>query len=372
MTKEQDMHAINRPAMAGKGRAAVASALALLALLLLAPAAGATYNPIGSGTTKIRLDKGFLRLMAGAGVKLSARAPAQLKAGVLRFPASGGKFDPTDSKGTVEHEGALLFVAGGRRLPLKALQLKTTQMHAPFSVKVGGGQLKLAQAKRLAVSRHGFDSEIKVSDLRLSAKVAGRLGKKLALRGLFKPGLLLGSSVTKVAPVTVAMQQSGKISLTVASGFAAKLQSLFVAVNPIFPAEHPGPFTLPIFEGTLAPDASSGRLATQGSLEFLQLGGGQVFWHEPSLDFGAGSVSAEAEIDPSPPYGGKVGSVPIATLAAGAISNDPGARTITDAGAPLGLGAAAAALFNQAFAEGKEVFTPGEALGALSFTVEGE
>jgi hypothetical protein len=49
--------------------------------------------------------------------------------------------------------------------------------------------------------------------------------------------------------------------------FVNKLNSLFVAVNPIFPAEHPGSFDLPIFGGTISPDGSLGRVETKGSLE---------------------------------------------------------------------------------------------------------
>ena len=47
-----------------RGRATSALAiLTLLALLAVAPAAHATYNPIVSGTTKLTLDKGFLSLL---------------------------------------------------------------------------------------------------------------------------------------------------------------------------------------------------------------------------------------------------------------------------------------------------------------------
>jgi hypothetical protein len=349
--------------------------LLLLALLLLAPSAQADYDPLGSGTTKLALDKSFLASMKENGVKLAAVSPAKFKAGTVTFPVSGGKFDPLAAKGTIEHEGALLFKAKGGSLPLKALQLKTTQKGSPFSAKAGGGQLKIATAQGLTVSREGFGDKVKVAKLALSAKLATRLAKKLKLKGIVKAGQPLGSSLTQAQPQTIAVAPKGKVELTLAPTIAAKLDSLFVAVNPIFPAEHPGPFALAIFGGTIAPDASSGTIETQGALEFLQLGGGQVFWKEPWVDLAAKSLTAEVEALPSPPYGGKVGRLAVAPLAAGSVAADPRARTVSVTGSALGLDAATAALFNEVFAkpQGKTgVFVAGEALGMLSFVAVGQ
>jgi hypothetical protein len=351
--------------------------LAALLCLALTPSAQATYEPLGSGATRLALDKGFLALLKQNKVKLAAVAPAKLKAGVLSFSVSAGKFDPTNAKGTVEHEGALLFKAPRGSIPLKALQLKTTQERSPFSVKAGGGQLKLATAQSLAVSRQGFGNEVKVQELTLNAKVATRLAKKLKLRGVFKAGQPLGSSTTVANPETLALLPKGKASFVLAPGIAAKLESLFVALNPIFPAERPAPgsFTLPIAGGTIAPDGSSGQVVTQGSLEALQLGGGQVFWAEPLLDLQTKSFSAEADAEPSPPYAGKVGRVAIAALATASVSADPKTRTVSVSGASLSLDAATAQTFNEVFAkpQGKSgVFVAGEGLGVLSFTGWGE
>ena len=359
-----------------RGRATLAMVLALTCLLAAIPAAQADYDPLGSGTTKLTLDQGFLALLRQNGVKLSAAAPAKLRGTVLSFPVSGGKFDPTDAKGTVEHEGALRFAKGNRSLPLSALQLKTSQRRSPFSVKAGGGQLKLASAKSLTVSREGFGERVEVSSLSLSAKVAERLGKKLHLRGAFKEGQPLGQALTKAQPQRVAVLGKGRLSLTLDPGILAKLDSLFVAVNPIFPAEHLGAlFTLPIFGGTIAPDGSLGTLETQGALELLQLGGGQLFWREPWLELGARGLSAEVEAEPSPPYSGKVGRVGVAGLAGGVVASDPKARTGGVSGASLSLGASTAAAFNEVFArpQGRDgVFAAGEALGTATFTAQGQ
>jgi hypothetical protein len=358
-----------------RGRLTAALALTGLALFTPAPAAHADYDPLGSGQTKLTLDKSFLKLMAQNAVKLSAVAPAKLKGATVSFPVTGGKFDPTDAKGTIEHGGALRLASKAGSIPLRALQLKTTQKRSPFSAKAGGGQLKIASAQGLEVSRVGFGEKVRVGKLTLSAKLATRLAKKLRLRGILKEGLPFASSITRTNPETITVLGKGRVSLTLDPALSAKLDSLFVAVNPIFPAEHPGPFTLQTFDGTIAPDGSSGTIETQGALEFLQLGGGQVFWKEPGLDLAAKSFSAEVEVLPSPPYAGKVGRVGVAALLGGSVAADPKARTVTVANAALSLDAATAALFNEVFAkpQGREgVFVAGEALGSVSFVAEGE
>jgi hypothetical protein len=349
----------------------------LSALLAVAPAAQATYNPIASGTTKLRLAKSFLDLLRQNGVKLSGSGGVTIKGGTVTFPVSGGKFDPTTSNGFIEHAGALLFRAGSRKVPLTSLQLKTTQRHAPFSAKFGGGQLKVASVEKVTVTREGFGDKVAVSTLKLSAKVATRLDKKLHLKGVFAAGQPIGTAVTNATPQTVAVAQGGTAGFVFDPGIAAKLQSLFVAINPIFPAEHPGPFTLPIFTGTISPTATEGTIQTLGAIELVQIGGGQVFLREPWLELSGGAFSPELELDPSPPFPGKQGRVSVGALgfSGATISSDTAARTIGVANATVTMGANLAAAFNEAFAkpQGKaNVFAAGEPLGTISFTAQAE
>jgi hypothetical protein len=357
-------------------RPAIVATLALICMASPVPHARAAYDPIGGGATKLTFDSSFLTVLKQNGVKLSAVAPARLAGGSVTFPVAGGKFDPTSAGGTVEHEGSLVFRAGNRKLPLKALQLKTTQKHSPFSVKAGGSQLKMATAGKLAVARQGFGDRVEVAELDLGAKLATRLGKKLRLKHVFDEGQPLGSARTTVKPETVTLLGRNKVSLALDPGFAAKLASLFVAVNPIFPAEHPGEFTLPIFGGDLSPNGAKGRVETSGSLEFIQLGGGQVFWADSWLDPVAGTVSPELEVLPAPPYSGKQGRQVVSSFAlAGLAVSNAKARTIAISGASLGLSAATAQTFNEVFAkpQGKEnVFAAGEPLGRVSFTAQGQ
>jgi hypothetical protein len=342
-------------------------------LLVFVPTASAASDPLASGTTKLTLDRGFLAFLKRDKVALGATAPARLKGGVLTMPVSGGLMDPTSGKGTIEQPGALVF-RGRKSVPLKDITIKTK--HSPLIAKVGGSQLKVASSSKLTVKREGFGTSLSAGKLKLSAKVAERLNKKLRPKAPFEEGQTIGSLASRTQPATVTLLEANRAALVLDSAFLAKLASLFVSVNPIFPAEHSGPtFTFPIIRGgAIAPDASAGTLRTGGDVELLQLGGGQVFWHEPWPELGTKVDSAEVNVQPSPPYPGKLGRVGLFDLnmAAAAISSDPRARTIGVSGASLTLEAQTAATLNQAFSPGTETFRAGEALGVLSFVAQSQ
>jgi len=346
-----------------------------LAVLIPAPFASASYDPLGSGTTTVTLDKRFIAFIARDKIRLTTSGPAKRRGKKVVLPVSGGLVDPTTGKGTIEHDGELVLGNGRKRVPFRDLSLRTEG--APLIAKVGGSQLKVATAGKggLHSIRAGFGLDFRVNELRLAAKVATRLNKKLRPKMPFEAGQPIGFAISKVQPRTIAIL-GGEATLTLDPQIVAKLNALFVAVNPIFPAEHTGPvFNFPIVPGgAIAPDASVGELRTGGSIELLQLHGGQVFFRELWLDLDGRSESAEADVEPSPPYPGKTGRVPLIDLdlATAQISSDPENRTVSVAGARLTMQANVAGYFNEAFAERKEVFKAGETLGSLSFTAKAQ
>jgi hypothetical protein len=357
--------------LGARRRQAFTALLTSVALLAVATTAHASSDPLGSGTTKLTLDKGFARLLAAHGVELTATAPANRRDRAYTLPVSGGALDPAEEKGEIQQQGTLIFRRGARRVPLREIVVKTKP--EPLIAKVGGGQLKLASTTKRRFARAGFGSSFTASGLRLSAKLATRLAKKLRLHGVFAGGQRLGTLRSSAQPVTVAILSTGRATFAPDPAFLAKLDQLFISLNPIAPAERsPGPiFSVPIIGGgALAPDASAGTLRSGGSLEFLQLGAGQIFWHELWLDPGTHQVLAEADIEPTPTLPGKLGQVPVLTLGAGTLASNPSARTIAISAAPLTLTATTAAYFNQTFATGKEAFAPGELLGTVSFSAQ--
>jgi len=353
-------------------QAPTAIALTALALLAGAAAAQATYDPLGSGTTKLALDKRFVSFLKADGIEFTASAGAKRKGSSITLPVSAGNMDPTIGMGEIDLGGTIAFQGAKGRVPLRKVTVKTKQ--ATLTAKVGGGQLKVATSSKRSSARKGFGTKYTAKALKLTAKVATRLNKKLRPKLPFAAGQAIGTLVSNAQPQLVTVLDRGRATLVLDSAFAAKMDSLFVSINPIFPAEHQGStFTFPIaVGGSLAPDGSRGTLRTGGSVEFLQLGAGQVFWQELWLDLAARSDTAEVDVEPTPAFPGKLGRIGVLDLGAAAVSSDPKARTISVSAAPLTLQASAAANFNQAFAPGKEPFKAGEAVGALSFSAQGQ
>lgn len=347
--------------------------LAALTLALMAPPAEAVeYDPVASGATTFTLAKPFSRLLATHHVSVQARAGAKRKGQAIVLPASGGEFEPLRGTGTVESEGTIVFVAGNRKVPFRDVSFKAKA--SPFYAKVGGGQLKVGRAGKVGYKREGFGIGFTATGLRLSSKVATRLDKKLRLGKAIAPGQLIGTMVSRAQPATVHLLARNRVSLALDAGFVAKLNKLFVSINPVAPAElGAGPtLSFPIaLESDLAPNGATGLIKTEGSVELLQLGSAQVFWRELEMEPSLATLSSEVDLEPSPPKAGKLAQAPLLSLGGGQISSDPTARTISLAGGTATLTTPTAEQLNSSFAEGKATFTAGETVGAISYTAQG-
>jgi len=350
------------------------SAFASLLLLLCLPTgAQASFDPLGAGQAKLLLDPGFASFLKQDGVTLSATQGAKRKGSSYLLPIVSGSLDPTEGKGEIDTEGALVFKDERKKVPLREITLKTN--HSPLIAKVGGSQLKVANSAKLSFKREGFDSSFGAAKLKLTAKAITRLNKKLRPDTPFKAGQVLGTLTAVAEPKLTAIGAQGKATLVYDPAFVAKLDHRFVSLNPIFPAEHVGAtFTYPIAAGgSLAPDASQGELRTGGTTEMLQLGAGQLFWQELWLDFGAKSGTSEVDVEPAPSFPGKLGRVGILALGGGSVASDPAKRTISVQGAALTLTSEGAKELNEAFAQGEApVFAPGEAVGQISFQAQAQ
>jgi hypothetical protein len=329
-------------------------------------------DPLGSGKTKLTLDKSFLSYLAKNELRLKAKLGAKRQDRTVTLPIVGGSMDLAEGRGEIVQEGTLLFEGARGKVPLRSIAVKTKK--TPLIAKVGGSQLKVAAAKTISSKRAGFGSTFKATELSLTAKAATRLNKKLRPKAPFAEGQLIGSLTSTAQPALITIEDQGRATLAFDPAFVSKLDSRFVSLNPIFPAEHQGPvFTLPLAAGgALAPDGSQGTLRTAGEVEALQLHGAQLFWRELWLDLGADQASVEAELLPSPPHPGKIARTAIFGISPVPVASDPKSRTISVSGAQLTLNAAGAQELNEAFGEGKALFGVGEVVGAVSFAAAGE
>jgi hypothetical protein len=354
-------------------RAPLLAILALALLSLLAPSAEAVeYDPVASGTTTLTFAPAFARLLASHHVSVQARTGAKRHGRAIAIPASGGEFEPLRGAGTVESEATIVFVAGKHKVPFRDITFKAKT--SPFYAKVGGGQLKVAKAGKLSFKREGFGIGFTATGLRLSAKVATRMSKKLRLGKALAAGQQIGTMVSRVTPASVHLLPKNRISLALDAGFVAKLNKLFVSINPIAPAElGAGPtLSFPIEpESALATDGSSGLIKSGGAVELLQLGSAQIFWREIWLEPSLSTLASEVDLEPSPPKAGKQAHGPLLSLAGGQVSAEPVARTISASGETAVLTAATADQLNSSFSDGKTTFAAGETVGTLSYTAQG-
>jgi hypothetical protein len=99
-----------------------------------------------------------------------------------------------------------------------------------------------------------------------------------------------------------------------------------------------------------------------------------LFWREVWWQPAAGAVFAETDVEPSPPQAGVApqGAL-LSTSSGGAVSSDPGSRTISISSGSLALTASTAASLNAAFGhQGAPEFSAGEAIGSFSVDGSGE
>ena len=92
---------------------------------------------------------------------------------------------------------------GRKRVPLRKIALKTK--HSPLIAKVGGSQLKIATSAKLSSKREGFGTFSAAKALKLTAKVATRLNKKLRPKVPFTQGQPLGTLTANAQPRLVAI-----------------------------------------------------------------------------------------------------------------------------------------------------------------------
>lgn len=394
---------------------AVAVVAALAAMLALAPLASAASDPIASGTTTIKLNKGLVKTLKKYKVKVLRLSPASVKGRTVTLPVSGGSLDPVTGLGSVEHSGGIKFKAGKKSAAVNTLLLDTTT--GSLNAKVAGKSMKFASVKGFTVARNGFGANVSISALKLTGKAAKQLNKKLGFTGKkkgkskavkppFKGNQALGSSTSETQPKTVGVLPTGNAQLVLSNAALAKLNS----VGP-HPPNEPGPFAVklapieptkvvsltpvtavfPISGGTVGPTATTGVLQTAGGLQLTQnleaVGKGETTLMMSNIwvDLGAKTASVEVTItNPKTPEAnlGNLGRASIAdiNLTGATIVSDPATRTVSVQNASATLQAVTAETLNSVFItpienatkEPQTKFAGGDPLGVFSFTAQTE
>jgi hypothetical protein len=380
-------------------------AAALFALLAFAPFASAASNPVGSGTTTITLNNGFVKKLKKSGVKVEKLKPTTLKGNKATFTISGGTLDSATGLGTINLSGGIQFKAGKKKAPVKGLVLDTAKK--TLTGNVAGKKLKLATVSAATATPNGFGVNIAIKSMKLTGPAAKQLNKKLgfSVRSKraatsrsagppFRVNLLLGSSRSNAQPRKAAILPGTTEMLALNSQLVGKLAQVGVELKPLpassFASEGPAPvIASPIVGESIAPDATSGIVKTSGGLRLLQsFGAGEetkmtlaAAW----VDLGTKTLTFEMRVDSEGIDDekldlGSLGRRAFAGvgLTGATVTANPATRTVSVQNATATLGTATAERLNQVFVEPFESkmgapaghFAAGEQFGTFSFAVQ--
>ncbi|HET9506828.1 MAG TPA: hypothetical protein VFO81_02695 [Gaiellaceae bacterium] len=331
-----------------------AGAIALL--LALAPAASAARVDLAGGDTNVRVDRGTLRAVTGAGIALAPTGAAEATGRRVRFPITGGRIDPASGAGRVDHRGGLRFSRGGRSVKLTRFRIQGRHL----SALAGGDRVRILRLRAgdAVVRRTATTTTVSGVRLELTRTAARALNAALGTH-LFARGIVLGSARVH-ARLGELFIQDGSTSLAVDAGAASALASQGIVPGLIAPASanSDGSLAFPITRGRVDAGTFAGLIRHSGGLSLTK---GSTRVELTRFDIG---------IDSSPQLTALVGGsrVPILNLDLSGLTQDVDGLDVTLGNVRATLTAQAAAALNQAF--GTTAFSEGLLLGVATVRAE--
>jgi len=323
--------------LAGAGLVPLA---ALAVALFFAPTASA--NPIASGSTALKLDKGVTKVLKQNKVRVTPIGPATVQGGAVSFPITGGSLDPSTAVGTIRHSGGLRFKVGKRQLVTRSFTVKTGKGNVLIA-KVGRASVPLLSLdlKKAKVSRNGLGITVRSVGVSLTGVAARALNRTFKVK-LFSKGLKLGSVVVKTQPSSVKLAAEGSTDLTLDPAAAGALTSLGVAVAPIGPATAlpGGEISFPITGGRANTSTFAGSIRHSGGISLTK---GMTVVELTNF-----TINVDGEPDLTAVLNGG-DRVSILDLDLSALTADVSGLDITLGNASAGLTAAAAGALSAAF-----------------------
>lgn len=372
-------------------------ALALFALLAFAPIASASSDPVGSGSTKMVVTKGFKKKLSKKKVKLQKWGSGKLKGRQITLRVTGGAYDPLTGQGRVSNKPSDGFKLkyGKRTVPISDIEVNTVQKLV--RAKVANAKMKFANlGKQFPSTRDGFGTAYAWGKVKLTGKAAKRINSKLGLKNAFKGGNVISNVSGTAQPSEATLVPTGNANLALSASALEKLAKVALPVElsivPPTSIVAPGPpptVAFPIGGGALAPDASKGTLQTTGGLKLTQnlepatkVPGDVTTVTLANIWVDMGTLQATVEVSIENPVNakanlGNLGRASIAdiNLAGATIVSDPVNRTISVQNASAFLQAVTAETLNSVFITPieealkvpQEKFAPGDPLGTFSF-----
>jgi hypothetical protein len=325
--------------------------VALAALAVAAPAAGAKVKLAGGATT-LKLYEQTAQVLTSNGVTVSPVRPAKVRGGGVAFPISGGSIDPASAAGRIGHRGGLTLRAGGRRVTLRSFRVHVGSKRAILTARAGKARLtalslSLAKAR---VRRDGLATTVTRVRATLTGQAAKALNAAFATN-LFAKGLPIGSVSVRAVPAQVELA-GGATTLELDPGAAQALTSLGIAAAPIAPgrATDDG-LAFPITGGKVDAKTFAGAIRHSGGIRLTK--------GSTSVDLAEFAIEVDQDPDLTALLGGERAS--ILSLDLSKLEAAVKGRRITLSGVGAALTAGAAQALNGAFST--SAFTEGLVLG---------
>lgn len=328
----------------------------LAVLLALAPAASAARVDLAGGDTNVRVDRGTLSAVTGAGIAIAPTGAAKTSGRRVRFPITGGRLDPAAGAGTVNHRGGLRFSRSGRSLELTRFRIQGRFL----SALAGGDRVRILRLRAGAAVVRRTATTTTVSGVRLElTRAAARALNATLGTSVFARGTVLGTARVhaRLAELSV---EDGSTSLAVDPGAASALASQGIVPGLIAPASanSDGSLAFPITRGRVDAQTFTGLIRHSGGLSLTK---GQTRVELTRFDIG---------IDGTPQLTALVGGsrVPILDLDLAGLTQNIDGLDVTLGNVRATLTAQAAAALNQAF--GTTAFSEGLLLGVATVRAE--
>ena len=200
------MNEVTRPIRpSGSFLSAVATVSALALFLIFASAASAASESLTGGATDLNLTKGFKKKLSGNHVKVLASGSGKVSNGTVELAVSGGSIDTAAGQGTIEHGGGFKLKRGKRTAAITGVKIELAD--GAVIAKVANSAMKLGTLGPVSYTRNGLTVNVSSGGVKLTAKAAKRLNKKLGLDNALKGTMSDSQSAIQVKAATPATPQ---------------------------------------------------------------------------------------------------------------------------------------------------------------------
>lgn len=273
-----------------RGVGAVVLALAAVGALALAPAAGAKTEPVGGGSTKLKLTSKAADYLDENKSKVKAVDPASSKKSGFNLPIKKGELDTKKVKGQLKHDGALELKGPGGKVELTKFQAKFSKS-SKLSAKAPKKNTKLfdLDTENAKTKTKGTTTKInKVTGTLTSKGVA--VFEDITEMELSDPEMTFIKVKVAAEPGDLPLD-SGDTSLTPDSSLGSKLSAAGITLGPSSPATQKGDVvSFPVKSGDVGAGGGSGTVRLDGGIK-LTRGGTTLDLTKPRINLAEGEIT---------------------------------------------------------------------------------